>query len=593
LAPLNAPPGGAETYILFAAEPMNVAYDGKESDVNSPFSSAFAEAIVQPGSSLEAVYRQVYERVKAATAEELDGPQLPHQEGILFQWSFRPEIPLVQWAPPRPSLLETGKAPRDYDIASDGLSLLRDILKTRSIHDIARAAEGGDSQAQYLLGVALLVGESIAEDKTRAVYWFRRASVGGFTRAQFAFGASLYDGEGIPRNRAEAVEWWKMAADNKNAAAMAALGDAYRDGEGVPKDPEQAVQEYERAIDMGYVEGNTRLGHLYLAKASEAKKNGDLAGYARTSKQALDYFTHGAKQGAVRSQNQLGEMYRYGIHVNKDSDAALKWYHAAAEGGNISASVSAAEMLDRGEEGITQDSEQATIYWRRAAELGSDLGRVELADRIVQGTVLASSMHEALALYDQALTKGFPRAAARLASVYQKGVQQGKLIPQDHARAVQYALKALDLVEKAAPDSEEAYPMEAASAAGIILRIYENEPVPLSLVGVVEELRKKFGSPQKGYKRFTIPITCGDKKAPFYIYVWNWERDEPPTDMQFAWLSKARDCEVAQDVIDAFRKLYKIARENEVSYADLTVYAVGKAESEQTNKQDEQAQKKE
>nr|WP_228059026.1 DUF2610 domain-containing protein [Nostoc sp. LEGE 06077] len=77
--------------------------------------------------------------------------------------------------------------------------------------------------------------------------------------------------------------------------------------------------------------------------------------------------------------------------------------------------------------------------------------------------------------------------------------------------------------------------------------------------------------------RFTVPITCGTIKSPFEVYVWDWKLNEPPTTAQFDWVEKARGCEVPKDVVESFQKLYKIARENNVSFRELSIYALSNA----------------
>jgi uncharacterized protein len=88
-----------------------------------------------------------------------------------------------------------------------------------------------------------------------------------------------------------------------------------------------------------------------------------------------------------------------------------------------------------------------------------------------------------------------------------------------------------------------------------------------------------------GMKRFTIPIICGAVTVPFQVYVWDSGLDEPPTTAQFNWIQKSKGCEVPKDVIESFQKLYKIARDNKVSFQELAVYALGEASKKNGNSQ--------
>jgi len=83
-------------------------------------------------------------------------------------------------------------------------------------------------------------------------------------------------------------------------------------------------------------------------------------------------------------------------------------------------------------------------------------------------------------------------------------------------------------------------------------------------------------------KRFTIPTKFGNSRAPFHVYIGDPIPTKHPLKYQAAWLSQERGGEVPQDVMDSFEKLKEIAIENNVSYEELCVYALGNA-----NKQEE------
>jgi YHS domain-containing protein len=89
-------------------------------------------------------------------------------------------------------------------------------------------------------------------------------------------------------------------------------------------------------------------------------------------------------------------------------------------------------------------------------------------------------------------------------------------------------------------------------------------------------------------KRFTVPSDFNGVKYPFYVYVMEWPADYKFSDGrpiegiddQITWLKEARGGTVASDVAESFRKLQRIARQNNVSFPDLAVYALGEAQKE-------------
>lgn len=78
-------------------------------------------------------------------------------------------------------------------------------------------------------------------------------------------------------------------------------------------------------------------------------------------------------------------------------------------------------------------------------------------------------------------------------------------------------------------------------------------------------------------KRFTIPCDFGGQKHPFHVYVGEPHPKKHPLLNQSNWLSSERGGTIPQDVMDSFEKLFKISQENNVSFEDLCVYALGNA----------------
>ena len=60
-----------------------------------------------------------------------------------------------------------------------------------------KAADQGDSDAQYNLGVAYDEGEGVPQDHQQAVAWYRKAAAQNHVRAQFNLAVSYDDGEGV------------------------------------------------------------------------------------------------------------------------------------------------------------------------------------------------------------------------------------------------------------------------------------------------------------------------------------------------------------------------------------------------------------
>jgi hypothetical protein len=80
-------------------------------------------------------------------------------------------------------------------------------------------------------------------------------------------------------------------------------------------------------------------------------------------------------------------------------------------------------------------------------------------------------------------------------------------------------------------------------------------------------------------KKFTVPCSFGGKKAPFNIYIGGASTKRHPLYYQALWLKSVRSGEVPPEVMESFQKLADIAHENNVSFEELVVYALGTASS--------------
>ncbi len=88
-------------------------------------------------------------------------------------------------------------------------------------------------------------------------------------------------------------------------------------------------------------------------------------------------------------------------------------------------------------------------------------------------------------------------------------------------------------------------------------------------------------------KKFTVPCDFGGQKAPFTIYVGDPEPKHHPLHFQASWLSKERGGNIPGEVMDSIAKLKDIADQNNVSFEDLCVYALGAAQQEEAEVQED------
>lgn len=89
-------------------------------------------------------------------------------------------------------------------------------------------------------------------------------------------------------------------------------------------------------------------------------------------------------------------------------------------------------------------------------------------------------------------------------------------------------------------------------------------------------------------KKFTIPCTFDTVTAPFNIYIGEPAPGAEPLWAQLHWLLEERGGRAPDEVVDSFQKLLNIAAENNVSFEELCVYALG-SQSDEADAQQEQS----
>lgn len=221
-----------------------------------------------------------------------------------------------------------------------------------------KAAEKGNAEAQYGLGICYEYGQGVEKDLAESVKWYRKAAEQGLADAQCAFGICIVRARDIARAHlevfvqiseelrsddiwakllreasqasdlkekpdhcfAEAVKWWRKAAEQDNVMAQYFLGVAYVQGDGVEKNRAEAEKWLSKAAAQGHVKAQFYLGECYVAWNDYTE--------------AMKCFRKAADQGYAEAQAKLGACYYVGCYgVTEYYSEAVKWYRKAAAQG--------------------------------------------------------------------------------------------------------------------------------------------------------------------------------------------------------------------------------------------------------------------
>ena len=157
----------------------------------------------------------------------------------------------------------------------------REQTETQDVESLRLAAEQGNVDAQYSLGVRHMNGDGVPQDDAEAVRWFRLAVDQGLPAAQVRLGSMYMLGRGVQQDAVEGVRLWRLAAERGNAPAQANLGVAYAQGDGVPQDDTEAARWYRLAADQGEAQAQTNLGQMYYEGRGVPQDDAEAARWLR------------------------------------------------------------------------------------------------------------------------------------------------------------------------------------------------------------------------------------------------------------------------------------------------------------------------
>ena len=179
------------------------------------------------------------------------------------------------------------------------------------------AADKGHQPAQVNLGMLLLGDKSNTNNAALAVTYFTRAAEGGDSDAQWCLGRTYYEAR-VGRNPdfARATSWFRKSADAGNAFGLFHMGIVYEYGLAVNQGFHKAGEYYSRAADMENLDAMYYLGLLHAYGR----------GYPQDIHKASLLFKRAAESGHAPSQYYLGVIFLYGQGgFPRDYDMAFYW----------------------------------------------------------------------------------------------------------------------------------------------------------------------------------------------------------------------------------------------------------------------------
>ena len=117
---------------------------------------------------------------------------------------------------------------------------------------ISMAAELGNAEALFNMGVFYMEGMGCDQDMELSAKYFQRAARRRHPEAQFAYADLLSNGWGVEQDDKRAMKWFLDAAENGHVEAMYRLGEVYELGKGTAVDLAEAAKWYNAACEKGH-----------------------------------------------------------------------------------------------------------------------------------------------------------------------------------------------------------------------------------------------------------------------------------------------------------------------------------------------------
>jgi hypothetical protein len=186
------------------------------------------------------------------------------------------------------------------------------------------------------------------------------------------------------------------------------------------------------------------------------------------------------------------------------------------------------------------------------------------------------------------VSQGSARATLELAKIYRDGVPG---IERDPIQAMRYAYETIKLATKASPTTEDGNPFHEI-AAGILLAEMARNGEAVGADGQqllskdeVDRLERFYGKVDPLTKKVKVrelrtQLTCYHERVGreiktyvttkfYHFWVWDWGRDESPTEGQMRNLEFQSGCYQNKDLRDTLTASYQLSRKDDVAFADL------------------------
>lgn len=162
----------------------------------------------------------------------------------------------------------------------------------------------------------------------------------GDANAQFNLGLMHRWGFGVTQDLMKAVHWFQSASDQDHPDAQYNLAWRYSIGDELKRDYGEALRLFHAAADNGHADAQYRLYWVYAWGARQF-------GIATDFTEAALWAEHSARQGNTLAQKTIGTLFELGHGVDRDYVTAQKWFIISATNGYPEAEIARDALASR------------------------------------------------------------------------------------------------------------------------------------------------------------------------------------------------------------------------------------------------------
>ncbi len=215
-----------------------------------------------------------------------------------------------------------GHPEAQHDLAVISIMARRPNFK-KAVELFTKAADQGEKDSIYQLGILYAYGEGVLRDPPKATELLIQACELGHSEAMFTYADMKFEGQVLEKNLAEAAKWFRKSADLCNATAEYCLACMYGNGSYFDKDDEKAAELFKNAAEAGEPNSQYALA-CFCFEGRVAPKD---------EEQAAMWFDVAAEQGHPAAKAFYGMMTITGVGTKADVNAGLRMIKEVAKTG--------------------------------------------------------------------------------------------------------------------------------------------------------------------------------------------------------------------------------------------------------------------